>query len=321
MLGVLRFTLAIAVVIYHLNPAFAAFSGGLAVFGFYTVSGFLVARILDETYQGRPIDYLINRALRIYPAYWVVAVAGVVLASSGGSHLNPAIALPGSVAETVPQFTIFGLLQVQGGPIAVRLVPPAWSLNMEIVWYLAMLVAVRYVKIWLMLGLAVAAWTTITNDAFVAYNTFIGPTFCFALGAACHRYRDKLPTVPPLIAWTALAALMAISGFFVNQVWILFLASCSTAAVILTPPPSASLSTMDRWIGSLAYPVFLCHWHVATLLGLDRGWPLFLLSLPIILSVSLMLVLFVERPIEHHLRSRVRSRLAEAKASRAATQP
>jgi peptidoglycan/LPS O-acetylase OafA/YrhL len=316
MLGVLRFTLAIAVVIYHLNPAFAAFSGGLAVFGFYTVSGFLVARILDETYQGRPIDYLINRALRIYPAYWVVAVAGAVLASSEGSHLNPAIALPGSVAETVPQFTIFGLLQVQGGPIAIRLVPPAWSLNMEIVWYLVMIMAVRHLRTWLMVGLAVAVWTTITNDAFVAYNTFIGPTFCFALGAAGHHYRDKLPAVPSWLAWPLLAGLMAVSSYFVNQVWILFLASGFTFLVILTPRSrgAASLS-IDRWAGALAYPIFLCHWHVATLTGMERGWPLFLTSLPLILGASLLLVMLVERPVEQHLRRRIRERQASALAA------
>jgi peptidoglycan/LPS O-acetylase OafA/YrhL len=78
-LNFLRLLLASAVVFYHSFPAggFGPGSigktpaGDIAVDGFFAISGFLIARSAWRNSTGR---YLWQRALRIYPAYWVCLV-------------------------------------------------------------------------------------------------------------------------------------------------------------------------------------------------------------------------------------------------------
>src|ERR671933_637802 len=91
MFGILRYVLSMMVVEAHLFWLFpgAGFAGGYAVFGFYTLSGYLIARVLATNYPftvagcGR---FFANRALRLYPGYVVallfaLAVAAVIAAT------------------------------------------------------------------------------------------------------------------------------------------------------------------------------------------------------------------------------------------------
>ncbi len=82
-MGLLRFILALAVVITHSQPFFGLVSvGGLmAVQSFFIISGFYMAMILNEKYTG-PGSYglfVTNRFLRLYPAYWAVLGLTVVM--------------------------------------------------------------------------------------------------------------------------------------------------------------------------------------------------------------------------------------------------
>ena len=80
-MGLLRFLLAIAVVVSHLQLSRAyAVSGGDAVKVFFMISGFYMAMILREKY-GRGLNGVIpfwkNRFLRLYPLYVVVLAASI----------------------------------------------------------------------------------------------------------------------------------------------------------------------------------------------------------------------------------------------------
>jgi peptidoglycan/LPS O-acetylase OafA/YrhL len=82
-MGVIRFLLAMSVVVYHSYTLCGErFVGGtVAVQAFYILSGFYMALILQEKYKPGKGSYrlfLTNRLLRIYPAYWVVLLAAVV---------------------------------------------------------------------------------------------------------------------------------------------------------------------------------------------------------------------------------------------------
>jgi peptidoglycan/LPS O-acetylase OafA/YrhL len=74
-MGILRFLLAISVVLAHSTSI-----GGLelvapdtAVQAFYVISGFYMALVLDAKYKGKSYKLFIsNRLLRIYPIYWIV---------------------------------------------------------------------------------------------------------------------------------------------------------------------------------------------------------------------------------------------------------
>ncbi len=76
-MGILRFILAITVVIEHSSPIFGlSFMGGqIAVQAFFIISGFYMTLILREKYIGVNNSYrlfITNRLLRLYPVYWVL---------------------------------------------------------------------------------------------------------------------------------------------------------------------------------------------------------------------------------------------------------
>jgi peptidoglycan/LPS O-acetylase OafA/YrhL len=308
-LGAVRFILALAVVFFHLAPDVFVFSGPTAVFGFYTVSGYLISKILTGTYRGRVGAFLLNRALRIYPAYWVVACFGFILAASGHHVANPVMAVPTDAAAWFRQLAIFGLLTPFSGEFHTRLVPPAWSLNMELVWYLAMIPLIRVHWWWTGGAVLVAAALIIRGDFFSAYFWYVSPALCFALGAAIGTTRlmpmpSRVHLLPALLILGVCLGLGNIVGW---QVWLLYCSSMATAYVIYSSNmrlPDRWIA-VDRWLGDLSYPVFLCHWHVASLFLMPLGAPLLWASIIPILITSAFIVLVVERPLRS-IRSRVR---------------
>ena len=76
-MGILRFILAITVVLAHSSSIFGfSFVGGqIAVQAFYIISGFYMSLILNEKYVGVNDSYKLfisNRFLRLYPIYWII---------------------------------------------------------------------------------------------------------------------------------------------------------------------------------------------------------------------------------------------------------
>lgn len=83
-MGILRFLLAISVVIAHSTAIFGVqlVGGEVAVQTFYIISGFYMGLILTEKYVGKNSSYTLfitNRLLRLYPIYWTVFLLSVLL--------------------------------------------------------------------------------------------------------------------------------------------------------------------------------------------------------------------------------------------------
>lgn len=93
-MGILRFLLAISVVIAHSSSIFGfdLVGGQIAVQAFFIISGFYMTLILNEKYIGANHSYRLfisNRTLRLYPVYWVVFLltvfySGYIYFSSDG---------------------------------------------------------------------------------------------------------------------------------------------------------------------------------------------------------------------------------------------
>jgi peptidoglycan/LPS O-acetylase OafA/YrhL len=101
-----------------------------AVSAFFVLSGFLVARpFLDHVIDDRPLRlarYIRARSLRILPAWWIVLL--VVLVISNRAVLGD----PGQLA-------LLATLQHSYDPALLRsVIPPAWTLVIEVSFYVAM---------------------------------------------------------------------------------------------------------------------------------------------------------------------------------------
>lgn len=111
-MGILRITLAISVVFAHLSVE-QLIGGQLAVQLFFLISGYLISFVLVEakTYSNVSVFYL-NRALRIFPLYWCVAIFALIfnyylLRSTGeNSFIDTMSSLPQGGSE------LFSLMNV-----------------------------------------------------------------------------------------------------------------------------------------------------------------------------------------------------------------
>lgn len=81
LMGLIRFILACGVVLGHTGGihGYTPLAGDLAVQSFYIISGFYMALILNEKYIGKNSTYLFytNRALKIFPLYWIVLIVEI----------------------------------------------------------------------------------------------------------------------------------------------------------------------------------------------------------------------------------------------------
>ena len=86
-MGLLRLFLAISVVITHTRPLFGLqlMPGDVAVKLFFIISGFYMSMVMSAKYDGRnrTLFFYSNRALRLYPAYFIALVlTGIVLVAA-----------------------------------------------------------------------------------------------------------------------------------------------------------------------------------------------------------------------------------------------
>ena len=133
------------------------------VSAFFVLSGFLVARpFIDHVVDDRPLRlarYVRARSLRILPAWWVVLLV-VLLVSN-----HPVLGDPGQLA-------LLATLQHSYDPALLRnVVPPAWTLVIEVSFYLAMpvlMIAVRRPLVRFGRATRVAALATALGASIVA---------------------------------------------------------------------------------------------------------------------------------------------------------
>jgi peptidoglycan/LPS O-acetylase OafA/YrhL len=281
MLGTFRYLLASMVVLTHLWPAQSPWWGVYAVFCFYLVSGYLMTLVLSETYAytsdglGR---FAANRILRIYPAYLAVCVIalGVIhLLPEAAASTNPKLHWPASAGDWISSLVILGQL---GSDQA--LIPPAWSLHIELCYYALMAsVLARHRTIitgWFVVSCAYHIWllSSAPLDFSARYNTLLGASLPFSLGAMLYAYRASLLRLPSwtgwvsgvlflgnvsIAAWSPTARPILQSYYLSLLFGALLLVSLARIRPADVPPWFARL---DRVGGHLSYPMFLCHYPV-----------------------------------------------------------
>lgn len=340
-MGTWRLILAVLVVLQHLHPVLFGHMGTFAVFAFYSLSGFLITRVVNERY-GNGLDGLrrfsLNRFLRLYPTYYAVlaiSTLAVLLAPQIAQEINSALRLPQSAYGVISQLSIFGLLwppalvQFDSGSLYwVRLVPTAWSLNMELIFYFLIAVAFGRSRLltilWWALGIGLYFWLFKIDDGKFSYFTLIGPSICFSWGAMIYYsgVYKKVGRFSAIKYLASLAFLLYSAMFGTDIVFSNVKPLSPNAALLLSIPLSLVAMLMilsssespgnvtiwtkiDNYVADLSYPLFLCHWPVAVLVsalifqdGAAFGWPLLIVSLAVSLVVSVAIVEMIEKPIQ-----------------------
>lgn len=327
MFGSFRWVLAHMVMLSHLWPAATLWAGSYAVFGFWALSGFLMTLALAKSYgpSGRGVSrYLVNRALRIYPPYLAALVLAVPLIAlyPGLAASVSTMRLPvdtGAWLQNLLIFTTHLDRSHAAGPI-----PPIWSVDIELWFYLAMPLLARrrsVIAAWFAVSLAWAVWLVASGAPFPArYSNLAAASLPYSGGALCAAFREPLARAFAGRGQRALSlALFAANAAWPRAAfsWSFYASLLATLYVIVAwsrvDPRRAprAFSRIDGVLGDLSYPVFLLHWPVAlAVLALGgasgKGAALYLATLPCVNAVSWALHRVVELPLAR-LRDRVRA--------------
>jgi peptidoglycan/LPS O-acetylase OafA/YrhL len=324
-LNLLRFLLALNVVLFHLWNAAAPGAGPVAVLGFFFTSGYLITQIVQEVYSmpRHSWAFLLNRALRIYPQYAAALGLGLLsiyLYPDVAGHINSYLRWPTGAREWLPQLAIVGLDHSN-----VRVLPATWTLGTELYFYLVIgLVTARSKKASIVLCAAsvpVAALCATNVLPYDFYGSAMGNGFVFAFGSLAYFLRNAFRVRPPLFA-------LAVAAYLVHTFVIPALeysdvdkanltASVLPFSLILLflvqhPMAGARATAVANLLGKIAYPMFLLHWAVCVVLsawlfhGLAsfdmpnfwQGAGYFLVMLAGALVASVLFYLLIDQPVE-----------------------
>lgn len=310
MIGTLRFVLASLVLVNHLYLPTANLVGAHAVAGFYVMSGYLMTKVIHEVYgvsAGGAARFLANRFLRIYPPYWVVLGVSLMLLwwfPATFAQTYPNMQLPATAYDFFRNVTLWDL------PSAPQIVvPPAWTLTVEVFFYIAMVVLLsrhRYFALtWCVVSISIHVWL-ISNGASFAHR--YGPVYAasifFSVGALMHFYPRAFErmAVGWHLAWPGVAV-FCVAPLLVKFAGLPFgMIGFYGPAVLFVPLLASILRTRpnaaDRFLGDLAYPVFITHVFAAGIVRIcfPTIQPLTLMhllaSVAVCLAVSVLMVRF-----------------------------
>ncbi len=315
-MGILRVFLALNVIFCHVGPLWGIRLADFktAVEMFFIISGFYMSLILDRKYTGKNSYFLFisNRFLRIFPLYWAVLAASVLAYSLSGLFTGEWLALapfiqwhavlkPAALAfACFSNAAIFGQaatlflgFDIQTGALFFTknfttaqhpfwhflIVPQAWSLSLELVFYvlapfllrrdlktvLGLMLASFSLRVWLVYGLHWSAepW---------AYRFFPSELVFFLAGNISYRiyaaFRDR-----GIFAKYAFAATLAFFFIFAALPYPSMPEEMRGTAyfflTVLGLPfvfDYTKKNKIDSKIGEFSYPIYLVHIQISVLM-------------------------------------------------------
>ena len=328
--GAFRLFLVLVVVVHH---SFPVRLGAWAVYVFFILSGYWIARMWTGKYlkTKQPyLTYIASRWMRLAPVF-MICIALQVLTKI---FLNDVQA---------PYWLHLGWwirqLLIVGSTAAGRILPPSWSLDVEMQFYilapLLILLCWRFAIVAIFAGAASLGYFIahmLVGGSFDEANVifYIGYFIAGIVIAQTNwRASGKLALASLVVSGIIVLILLILpqtrGAVFARgagpppQAVLLVNIVLASAALVIIPFVSWNVrqqsDTFDRWVGNLAYPVYLFHWIPREFYYALVDW-----SRPAWMNASLLLanglaaviggiiILFIDAPVDE-LRGRwVKSR-------------
>jgi len=323
----LRGIAAVAVMLFHYttriaelypmgaDPAFNFKHGHFGVNLFFIISGYVIFMTLHRT--RRPMDFVVSRFSRLFPAYWVAVVVTFAVTSWLGLPGKQVTATE-ALANLAMVHSFFGVPHVDG---------VYWTLEVELLFYAGMFGLYRagrlgqvHTALWLMLGLrlgyflAARLWG-IDLPWRVSRFLILEQIPWFAIGIAIYILvhprdsRDPVKSGALIVGALGLLALVtspAISALTLGMAALVYAAATRKLGWLAHP--------VMVWLGAISYTLYLLHenigWSVMLRLR-DWGVPRDLgIVCAIVLSLALATALtrWVEQPAMAWIRRRYKAR-------------
>lgn len=311
-MGILRLIFALTVVFAHSpwNDGLAFVGARNAVQLFYMTSGFLISYVITERagYQG-VINFYLSRWLRLYPLYLVVAGLTLfvfILFNTSFFELYHNLPLAAVISLLISNALLFGqdwimftavidgqLVFSQNFQISERpvwqglLVPQAWSLGVELCFYLIAPFILTRKPVFLTLFFLSLLLRLVLLKAGVGhtdpwtYRFFPTELALFITGAISHQflmplYVRTLKNKIGSISWytTIIFIIISLTYFllpvpgFLKAPFLFFLYFCLLPLVFIFQRDKK----YDSWLGELSYPIYISHMLVIYVFDLVFGF-------------------------------------------------
>jgi peptidoglycan/LPS O-acetylase OafA/YrhL len=257
--------------------------GGRAVIFFYMVSGFLISYALHEKYQpttAGTLAFFRSRFLRIFPLWWVLLIACVIVDKPPWPQAHSLMALAPAALFGTDWLIAFWTYPTRYWGVFPYGAVIGWTLGAELTFYAMAPWMLRSGRIALallltsaMVRLAVAILLPADeNGLYVTWGYFFFPAVLmfFLLGHYANVLARAFPLGTPIsIAALALAGFFSwLDPFFIGSVWSYLSCICFAAAL----PGLFAVSKDNRifnFLGDLTYPLYLTH----TMTVVTIFWP------------------------------------------------
>lgn len=301
-MGLVRTLLAIAVVLDHSHAEYNLVGGQNAVQMFYMISGFLISFVIVErnTYPHKSSFY-INRYLRLYPVYGVVALASLFWYTIFDPLFLDRIKSmpdPAKIWLFLSNLVIFGqdwilFSGVRSGELSFMsqfresevqlwkglLVPQAWTLGVELSFYLIapwILTRVRWIFLLMVVSISLRLCFFYFGFGMKdpwSYRFFPTELAVFLLGALLHQFaypiakliRRPLESALPFSWISVLLVFLAVISYRFWPFSELF-KTLILFSIFIPALPFMFIfqheNKLDRNIGELSYPIYICHWLI-----------------------------------------------------------
>jgi peptidoglycan/LPS O-acetylase OafA/YrhL len=332
-MGIIRFALAIVVVLGHVGYGAQTIGGLASVQAFFVLSGIYMAAVYRSKYGAMPngaLTFFYNRALRLWPTYLLLLVLTLVAYIAFGRPQSGDM----EIFRLFRSIEQEGITQMNGlmlflsvvlfGQDVASVVEPmhlmlpvrqSWSIASELLFYLSVPFLARNARWKLLLGsfvllMALKYALLVGVDWRYSYFLPFGNFGYFALGFGLfHLFlepgpeaiRSKVARFRPLILGCTVLALYLFGeasferGELVRH--FVFIGCFSAAAILLF---EKATNRLDILLGNVSYGIYLNHFlvlAVGNLLGLP-GIQLLIFTLAGSLALGFMVEKYVQKPID-----------------------
>ena len=323
----LRGVAALAVVFFHFTtrftdlfhpvtlPTISVPYGHYGVNLFFIISGFVIFMTLEKT--SRPMDFLVSRFSRLFPAYWAAIMLTFLL-----THL---LGLPGKLVDLPTVMANF--LMLHGFFKVPHVDGVYWTLEVELLFYIGMLLLYRLGQLHrvhlVLLGLMALRllYFVLEHGYGISLPWFLFRMLIlqyiawFVLGICIYQVTSR--TGPKAWRWPALSLIfalwtlgvtesfdvVALAVFFLLMVWL----AAQSGLTLLRYKPFV-------WLGAISYPLYLLHENIGWSLQLRLGALGLSTDLSIVVTLVLVVLLaaaltrWVEQPAMRWIRQRYQFR-------------
>lgn len=283
-MGFLRLFLALCVIAGHAGTTVFGFLGIGAWYSvnlFFIISGFYMAMVLNEKYKDAPVNvFYKSRALRLYPIYFI-GIAIYLVTSSGFFYtqvyqqldvlykifllLQNIFIIGQDVSSVICSKTITGECI---NPVLMTINPPAWSLSVELIFYIVapfILKSSKRTVMFFFYGVAYLIAITFLkfpvdasyfeNSTYKSFYYFFYPSSFVYFAAGALSYHFSKGSFTPKYMLMLLSILLSSLTFTEMPMWHMFFISASIPLIFgLTKS-----NKLDRVIGEISFPAYIIH--------------------------------------------------------------